>query len=286
MASGAVSMYRHPHTSLCRDFIDQAVTTWNRIRYGETTGIRIYEDTITDLNLLELQATHPHEIVTRKSPRWMESKIGADWEWWLHSSGVWIGLRVQAKKIDGRNLRYRWLDSRSRHGRQVDLLIDRSLNNTPPMIPIYILYNYWNLNRFDPPWLCCNFSKSVEMLGCSISHALTIKQMLDRQSIALKDISTIMYPWSCLVCCRRFSSRDLRLPLRTLDFLVEGFKEHISEEDFESLPKRRFLLKEAPSYVYAIMERMKLRREEWERIGVNRIVVISEIQKDESLVKD
>lgn len=254
----------------------QAVWTWEQIRQGTVTGIKFSEETITDVNLQELQRSHPQEIRTRKCSRHVESINGADWEWWLHSHDWWLGLRVQAKKIDPQRLIYRNLDKKSRTNRQIELLTDKALRNQPPMIPVYVLYNYWDVRKHDPPWHCGTYAKMIEMLGCSICHAMSLKHIMDQGFMDLEMISGQMYPWSCLVCCHGFSEADNGLPKRALDFLRGAFKEHMKEEEAELLARTEFVVTEAPYYVYRILEGEELEEQEWEKIGVSRISLISE----------
>lgn len=276
--------YNQKQQSLCDDLIVQAEVTWNRIRMSVPTGIIISEESITDYNLLDLQIKHPDELQTRKIARKREARIGADWEWWLGSDSLWIGLRVQAKRIDLQNFIYRNLNKTNIYGRQIDLLIKNSINNNPPMIPIYVFYNYWNDNVFDPPWLCQTYPKSVQMLGCSISHAIYVKAILDKGSEKVQDVMRAMYPWSCLVCCRGFSKENKVLPYRTVDFLFGAFREYIKDEpDFYE--RERFVLKRAPDYVYKILEGMKLSKDDWYSIKVNRIIVTQEKDK-QNIIKN
>jgi len=258
---------------LCVDFIHTAIQTWNRIKHGSLTGINLLEESITDFNLLDLQIRHPQEIITRKFSKRKEAKEGADWEWWLGSKGSWLGLRVQAKILDSQKMRYPHLNRSTGYGRQIDLLINNALSHSYPKIPIYVFYNYWNINRFNPPWLCKTFPKIIEMLGCGISEAITVRSILNQGSDKLQDIANVMYPWSCLVCCKGFSSKNEILPLRAFYFIVGAFKSHTEKTEFP-YERDKFVLEKAPSYVYKILERQKLTREELKEIKVNRVVII------------
>jgi len=268
--------------SLCESFIEQAVKTWHWIRVGKLTGINISEESITDFNLLELQVKHPYEIVTWKFTRWKESIVGADWEWWLGSGGYWLGLRVQAKKIEPEKLEYPTLDKenkslkRNKPVKQINLLIRNAFNNQPPMVPVYVFYNYWDVNKFDPPWLCIDYPKLVEMLGCAVSNAFAVKAILDKGSKKLEDIAKISYPWSCLVCCKRFSRQNLKLPFRALEFLFGAFRRYIGDKYFSPDIRDSFITQEVPAYVHKILNRVKLTEKDLEKIKVNRVTVIYE----------
>jgi hypothetical protein len=246
------------------------------VKYSELWGINILEESITDFNLLDLQINHPLEIVTQKFSKPREAREGADWEWWLGSQGFWLGLRVQAKILSPQKLRYLELNHSTIHGRQIELLINHSFKNKYPKVPVYVFYNYWEVNKFDPPWLCPSYSKFVEMLGCGVSEATLVKSILDKGSDRLTDIASIMFPWSCLVCCRGFSEKDDRLPFRAYAFLMGAFRKYIKEKDLPPYERNKFVLKEAPDYVYRILEGQRISEEEWQKIGVNRITVTQE----------
>lgn len=276
--------------SLCTDFIIRARWTWEWIKRATSVKIAPKEETITDLNLVELQTKHPNEIKTETFTKYEESRIGADWDWWLGSGDLWLRLGVQAKILDPQTLKYEHLDYSPKNSpkRQIDLLIYHSLNDKPPKIPVYVFYNYWDINKFDPPWLCPIYSKSIETLGCAVSEAISIKSILDQGSKTLQDIADVMYPWSCLVCCKGFSKQNERLPSIAFNFLLGAFGRYIKESAFPLYERSRFVLEKAPSYVYQILEGKRLSEEEWSKINVNRISVIYEReeknQKQDSFV--
>lgn len=258
-------------TTICDDFINQSIKTWENLKLSIQTGINLSEESITDFNLLELQSKHPYEIRTQKFSRLRESKVGADWEWWLGSQGIWLGLRIQAKKLNFMTLSYSELDKKNKYGQQIDLLIRCAFNNTPKLVPLYVFYNYWDVSVFDPPWLCGTYSKCLSMLGCGLTYAEYIKKILNNGSKSLKDISQVMYPWSCLVCCKGYSRENGNLPNRTFDFIVGAFRKEFVNKEFA---KEDFITQKAPVYVYKIMEGVTLSEEDWERIKVDRITVI------------
>lgn len=275
--------------SLCLDFIDRARWTWNHIKKAHSVKISPTEETITEMNLTELQIKHPLEITTCEYNKYEESKTGADWDWdfWLGSRNFWLRLGIQAKKLHQQTLRYKSLNYKPKNSpqRQIDLLIQHSINSNPPKIPIYVFYNYWEKKKFNSPWLCGTFPKSIEMLGCAVSEATTIRTILNRKSDKLKDIANVMYPWSCLVCCRGFSkkkkaSQNIGLPSRAFNFILGAFGDYIKETDFPVYERDRFIQEEAPEYVYKIMEGRQLSDEEWIKTEANRITVIYENEEN------
>ena len=82
------------------------------MKKAHSVGIRPSEETITEMNLTELQAKHPQQIKTQTFSKRKELKTGADWDWelWLGSQNLWLSLSIQAKKLNPQNLRYEDLD--------------------------------------------------------------------------------------------------------------------------------------------------------------------------------
>ena len=61
---------------------------------------QLKEETLTDLNMLELKLRHSRQVRTKVITKKAEGKNGADWEWWFTSKHKWIGIRGQAKIIN------------------------------------------------------------------------------------------------------------------------------------------------------------------------------------------
>src|SRR5687768_17233755 len=85
--------------SLRWDMDGLAVETWDRIAKGDTRGIRLKEDTDTEMNLLDLDMWHSNLQVHRFNQN-AEKAVGGDWEWYVGSGNLWFALRIQAKRMD------------------------------------------------------------------------------------------------------------------------------------------------------------------------------------------
>lgn len=228
---------------LCTTFCNRAIITWHYLQNGIRSRIELGEETITDINLLEIQIRHPNEVRTAKFNRIIEGKItGADWEWWLGSKSGWIGLRIQAKKLNSHSLEYDSLDHSTKNGRQVDLLIQDATNKG--LIPMYCFYNYWDTHRLSPQWNCGTYSPSTELLGCTISSAKHIRSLIDYNDKSLKSVSQNALPWNCVVCCKGQSQPKADLTERAVGVLRGTWG-----IDAEQLR----ILKEPPSHVTAIL---------------------------------
>ncbi|MFE3758020.1 DUF6615 family protein [Nocardia tengchongensis] len=134
-----------------------AVDTWERLETGTPLGLDPNEEAITDYLLYELHRRYlPSTIIrntdklqVRKLTKSQESKVGADWEWWIgnHVDG-WVCLRVQAKRNYG--TRYPRLAHKV-HGRRQDImLIEECLRDGPGYLPYHVFYNGWDDRTFKP----------------------------------------------------------------------------------------------------------------------------------------
>jgi len=96
----------HPRQQLCTSFALQAAHTWSFLARGDRYKLLPGEETITDVNLLGLKEAKPSLVYTDKYTRYREGKVTGDWEWWIADSRGWLGLRIQAKKLDPQTGRY------------------------------------------------------------------------------------------------------------------------------------------------------------------------------------
>src|SRR4051812_22530357 len=93
--------------ALCATFAQQAVRSWEFLAEGAAYKLLPGEETLTDLNLIEVKRAVSALIYTEKFTRYREGReTAADWEWWIADTQGWLGLRIQAKKLDPGTLRY------------------------------------------------------------------------------------------------------------------------------------------------------------------------------------
>ena len=82
-----------------------AKQTWDRIKDGYELEISQGEETITDLNLLEIKRSGIRSFQVVKLTKAEEAIKGIDWEWWIGSeSQGWLRYAIQAKKIQVESL--------------------------------------------------------------------------------------------------------------------------------------------------------------------------------------
>ena len=176
--------------------------TWQRILYSEEFKISQGEETITDLNLLEIAMSQYSEVKVIKTAKYEEKNQGTDWEWWIGNSRIgYLRYAVQAKKIDKKFIHYKSLGHKVESERQNVILERYALNNGA--IPLYCFYNYSQNTNLKPYWHC-NLPLDNEQFGCTITPLKNVKEALDQWGKRTFDHlhkfdST--KPWRCLVQC-------------------------------------------------------------------------------------
>jgi len=262
------------HPSLCETFRSRATWTWDLLSRARRVGTQIGEETITDLNILELRTRHPTQIYNKTFNKQEEGKNGADWEWWMTGeSAKWIGFRVQAKVLDLESNEFSHLHYRkdSSSPFQCEVLIRKALTGTRRRIPLYCLYMHRKGGMVSPQ-RCPSFSLNPEGFGCSLLTAFAVRYLrsLSRsKSKRLPQIIPHVNPWHCLVCCRGYDDSDL--PHRAIAYwknvlqvnenrlfteLPDGEQAEVESElvEEQNIYREMSVSAEPPSYVQRILE--------------------------------
>jgi hypothetical protein len=190
---------------------DLAARTWTQIEAGERIGVRVGEESITDLLLLDLATRFPYPTKVVKWNRHQEARrTGADWDWWFVDSKLrtGVGLRIQAKRIDYFNQRFSGFDAANPYGPQREML--RLSGEREGLHPVYCLY----LASPSPPVvpsLCPtpstgNAPHGAAVFGCSLLGLGTIDRSLKVGDQSLLALWGDLLPWSCLACCEVMGS--------------------------------------------------------------------------------
>lgn len=201
-----------------------ASETWHRLVDAHRHGFSIGEETITDLNLLEIAKSGNPCFRTRQVSKKMESKIGADWVWWIGNKRCgWIQYAVQAKKLDPVSRSYRAF--RKPKG-QLSAL--EGFCRRARAIPLYCLYNG---DVSKPPMLSRHESR-CEQYGCTIVNFERVKTVYtSRGTVRFADLhqGDNAHPWRCLISehCDWLtpSAGNSRHPLVSHDEAAELFQE-------------------------------------------------------------
>lgn len=185
-------------------FESLAAGTWDRIRLGEAMRVRQGEETISDLNLLEIARAKLPNVAVRKETKPKEGKTGIDWEWWIGSDRVgWWPYAVQAKRVSLQR-RYPGLRQKVKGRYQIEILADYARREG--RIPLYCFYNY--CERPDPGvhWHC-SLPYDEPQLGCTVVPLETVRKhwgTWGRKSFDAVHRNRDAFPWRCLVRCQEF----------------------------------------------------------------------------------
>jgi hypothetical protein len=184
---------------LCRGFADQATRTWSLLSNGARLKVVPGEETITDLNLLELKRRWPSVIYTEKFTRYREGQeTGADWEWWIAARDRWLGLRIQAKRLDPDSQRYELFRAdRSKALAQADMLIEAAKSGPEQLYPVYCFYNA-DCATPSPPQ--CSPAGDPRAYGCTLIAAPRARELVAGGATSYSDFAPYTMPWSCLFC--------------------------------------------------------------------------------------
>ncbi len=215
--------------SLCKDFLRASWWTWHFMKRGYNLGLLPGEETITDNLLIYLAHRHQKQLRIYRLNKSEESKYGADWEWWFHTpqTGAWLGMRVQAKKLNPSTLRYESLGKAEQVDNlinQVDEPLDTFIRDVPEqkefMVPVYVFYNYWcletackekTLHKHDE-WICSDaayFPRTTHPCegyppGCTMADAYKIRELVQEKGTShglfIYDVYQGMFCWADLVC--------------------------------------------------------------------------------------
>jgi hypothetical protein len=187
--------------SLCNSLTVEAENIWKNLKSARGMGIVRDEETITNDLLLNLQRSHPRDIVTVQFRKPEEQFTGTDWEWWLTDDRRWLGLLVQAKILNFAGNKYSSIKYRVGKSKrpQIDILLEQA--EYKGIDPIYFFYNYSARGFSSFQWNCGSYSPAVEQLGCTVAHANAVNGVVGQGGVGLPSLNPISFPMRCLVCC-------------------------------------------------------------------------------------
>lgn len=153
--------------------------------YRPDVPVSYGEETITESNLLELRRCHSDVVHLRTFSKYQESKIGADWEWYIVGHKRTLRMRVQAKRVQ-RNGVLKIHHTVASSGRQQrELLIEAAqVNRMRPMYCIYCTEDQRHLWRQRSPF----------QRGCLLADA----RNLSSHTRSLSSVELACWPWHYL----------------------------------------------------------------------------------------
>ena len=272
---------------LCPTFEKEAEKIWDD--YGAAYGMGLIrdEETITNDLLLNIARAHPWEVITWQFHQGDEKLTGADWEWWLTNGASWLGLLIQAKRLDPKSHRYKQIKHKVGKAKtpQIELLIATAAGKG--IDPLYFFYNYSPSPQAAFTWNCCKHPLKGRQYGCTAAHAFAVKQMLNRGGAGLPKMSQISLPMRCLVCCPVLSDPDHSLPGRA-NGVTKELKSLVSRFADIRPPEATGPRAEPPSYVRRLLdtppdERRRVIEELRDEVGpIGSLVVIKDRPQEHS----
>ena len=210
----------HRISTICQTFKDLATRTWEYLDEGVKIRMPPGEETLTDENLFAISAIHSKHITVWRFTKAIESKTGADWEWWFgNKTNGWFGMRVQAKRINLTKFSY-YSGVDHNKNKQIDDLIRES--QKAGRFPAYCLYNT-QISHKSPEFGCSIVSAQV------MHRALLQSQSQGSNNVQLSDIKQNLFPWHDLVC-----------PRGTVGTPNSGFPDQVRNSVLSNLPADEF----------------------------------------------
>ena len=205
-----------------RVFIEKTPTeliaedTWRTVKESWDHGVRLGEETLTDLLILDFMRFKPSHYKLFQINKKEESRIGADLEIRLHAGENQAAVfAVQAKKLY-QSGRYERLNAKvkSSGSSQIDIL--DMYSESIGALPLYLLYNYVDQRDMQPYWHCCQ-CLDERQLGCTLVPSWTIRQAISKHGCRNFDwihTSCNALPWRCLFDCPQLRDHQSLPPAR------------------------------------------------------------------------
>ncbi len=170
-----------------------AAEMWGTMETAHSLGTRLGEETLTEL--LMLRAAQLGTVRVHPVSRTQEGATGVDWLWLASGQR---GFAVQAKRLDCKELVYRYLQHRVRGSgeRQIDLL--SGFASRTNMEPVYCLFNW--LPEVDASAWACSDPLDSPQLGISVAPLEVIQTALlkgGKRSFSAIHGSGGVLPWRC-----------------------------------------------------------------------------------------
>lgn len=183
--------------------------TWFLLELSRQPGVRLGEETLTDLLVLDLLMQPYSSVCVRSVTKPEETKTGADLMVYVRKDkdGAYK-YAVQAKKLYpyGPYGRYGGLNNKagSSGHKQIDVLEKYAAKCKA--IPLYLLYNYIDdpFNQCSKCWHCGCKAHDKTQFGCSLVPSWHIRDAIDvRGSRNFRDIhlNDAALPWRCAFDC-------------------------------------------------------------------------------------
>ena len=211
-----------------------AESTWNRLRESRYLHVRLGEETLTDLLVLDFSMSVPkHNIRFVQTTKTEEAVQGTDLVIYVRrGTGNADIYAVQAKRLYERS--YNCLNARSSNDKhQINILEDYARESRA--IPFYLLFNHVDDKDLKSDyWHCCQQTVDKWQLGCTLVPSWRI-----RDAISTRGCRTFNYihsdraalPWRCAFACPNNPTAWGRIREKAQESRHERFSQNIPSSD-------------------------------------------------------
>lgn len=176
------------------------------ISKGLSFNLGVLEETLTDINLIQIASAHPEYIVTRKFSRRMEgTKTGADWLWCIGSPGSWLCLLVQAKIVNPQTRQCFYLHYRG--GEQRRLL--QQYARTHRLLPLYCIYGLVQEEDLPKERIHGGLPSETHQWTCTLLPPRVVKALSAKKRRSHAALLERGMPWKSLFCDARQDATSL-----------------------------------------------------------------------------
>ncbi len=180
-----------------------AESTWNRLRGARNLGVRLGEETLTDLLVLDFLVSKPSNIKFFQTTKPQEAVQGTDLVVCVRRDANKADIyAVQAKRLSVTR-RYDSLNhwSGQTQQRQIDVL--ERYAEEQKAIPLYLLFNYVD-DQSATRWHCCRQTIDKRQFGCTLVPSWQIRKAVSKRGYRTFDYihsDRAALPWRCAFAC-------------------------------------------------------------------------------------
>lgn len=199
------------YSDAIRLFEELACSTWNLLADAKRLGLSFSEDTVSDLNMLQIARSHVNAVKVSRVTNRQEHFVGFDWMWLVSAPGVGrVIYVVQAKKMRLDNTpsyAYGTLKYPRCPPFQIDVL--QKFADKIGAVPLYCFYNNVSNSEVTNHWHCRDRPDPPQM-GCTLVPLGAVQVV--HNGDGKRDFRRIHHcqcavPWRCLFHpnCSKFS---------------------------------------------------------------------------------
>lgn len=204
-----------PAAGICATSRALAWETWRLMGVARSRPHRDADErAFTDHNMIWLEHLHPAEVQVRLFTQSLESRTGADFEWWVGDGSAYLPMLVQAKRLYADDT-YKALARDSGQLRKLIRACENGVGRHREFLGHLPVYSFYNgpPEAGLPPDRCCGQAGGPEQRGVTLAAATAVRQALGsgprRHRTSIQRIGPLCAPWACIFCCPGAGALDL-----------------------------------------------------------------------------